>query len=816
MHPSHVKKVTPYFVLTPLAAAIMLASPVAIAQERTAIEEIVVTAQKRSENLQDVPISIQALGNKSLRELNLQNFKEYAALLPSVAITPSLGAGSSFTQVYMRGIATAGDGQATTSQPSVGMYLDEMPITTIQGNLDVHMYDIARVEALAGPQGTLYGASSQAGTIRLISNRPDPSEFSGAFSLEGNMVDGDDTGYLAEGYVNIPISDNAAIRLVGWSRSDAGWIDNVLGSRTFPGLASTTADDITLTNTNQAEKNYNTIDTLGARASLLVDLNEDWTVTGTLMAQKAEGEGSWGDDLSSFASGKNDVTHFQEEYTDDEWYMIGLTIEGKVGNFDLVYSGSYLDRNVDGSFDYTDYSYWYDTIYTTGYYADLHFLNDGARAAPNQFFPDAGTRVMGGARFTNDDGYTKSSHELRINTSQDERLRGMLGIFLQTQKHDFEQHWQVAGLADVMLMNEANDPRFADTVYLNSFDRKDTDEAIFGTVSYDLTEDVEMTFGARFFKPEVTVKGFFGFGLGFTPIWSSNGENNCNLFPGGQADFKDRPCLNVDKGIKESEHVFRANVTWNVNDDAMLYGTWSEGYRPGGINRNPSAGEYVSDFLTNIEIGWKTQWANDTFQFNGAVFHEDWEDFQVSFTGANAITQVANGPSATVIGIESQMRWLPNDNLEITASFAIYDSELDGDYANFDSDGNITSILAPKGTKLPVTADFKGNVVARYHFPIAGFNGYVQGVFAHEGKRGSDLDQSANDIRGDVPASTTIDLSAGVSNESYAVDLFIKNLTNEDAPLYKTAQCTAETCGVQSYGIRVRPRTIAVRFSMDF
>ena len=133
-----------------------------------------------------------------MEELNVQNFKDYVQFLPSVSMQPSIGAGSGFNAVYMRGIATGGDGQATTSQPSVGMYLDEQPITTIQGNLDIHLYDIARVEALAGPQGTLYGASSQAGTIRIITNKPDPSGFASGFSLEANMVDEDDSGYVAE------------------------------------------------------------------------------------------------------------------------------------------------------------------------------------------------------------------------------------------------------------------------------------------------------------------------------------------------------------------------------------------------------------------------------------------------------------------------------------------------------------------------------------------------------------------------------------------------------------------------------------------
>jgi iron complex outermembrane receptor protein len=762
--------------------------------------------------------------------------------LPSVAMTPTLGAGSSFSLVYMRGIATGGDGQATTSLPSVGMYLDELSITTIQGNLDVHMYDVARIEALAGPQGTLYGASSQAGTIRVITNKPELGEFSGSVSAEVNTIDDGGTGGTLEGYVNVPIGENAAIRLVGWSRNDAGWIDNVAGTRTFRGVedAATcaaagvpcSADDITVSNASIAKDDYNTIDTVGARAALRIDLNENWTITPTLMAQKSESEGSWGDDLSDFVPGKFDVTHFKDEFTDDEWSMVGLTIEGSIGSFDVVYAGSYLDRTVEGSYDYSDYSYWYDAIYTTGYYADLHFNDTGARPIPNQFVgggyfdaADVGSAAMTGARFTNDDKYTKENHELRISTDPDRRVRGMVGLFSQHQYHDFEQHWKVDGsLATVMLMNEGNDPRFTDTVYLNSLYRNDRDKAIFGSVSFDITDDLELTVGTRFFEPEVTVQGFFGFGLGFTPIWSSNGENRCNLVEGnagwtpnfnGQADWSNKPCLNVDKGLKESDNVSRVNLSWNINDDVMTYFTWSEGYRPGGVQRNPSAGEFLSDFLTNIEFGWKTQFMDNRMQINGAVFLEEWKDFQVSFTGENAITAVNNGPTAEVLGLEAQVMFLATENLRISASAAFYDSELQDDYCNF-SAGVCTEVLAPAGTKLPVTADFKGNVIVRYTTQMGNFDTHFQGALAHEGERSSDMDQSANAIRGDIPAYTTLDLSAGIRNESWALNLFIKNATNEDAPLYKTGQCTAETCGAQTYGVRVRPMTVGVKFTKDW
>ena len=507
---SQPKSVPHCFSRTPVATAVLLAlaSPALLAQEQTTLGEVTVTAQKRTENLQDVPISLASLNTQALEELNVQNFKDYVQMLPTVSMQPGLGAGSGFSAVYMRGVATGGDGQATTSQPSVGMYLDEQPITTIQGNLDVHLYDIARVEALAGPQGTLYGASSQAGTIRIITNKPDPSGFSAGYSLQGNIVDSDDTGYVAEGFVNVPINDKMAIRLVGWALRDAGWIDNVAATRTYPNDQSTAADDFTVSNASFVKKNYNTIDTVGARAALRIELNDNWTITPSAQAQKQEQNGSWGDDLSTFlVSGNQNVAHFRDEFTDDQWYQAGLTIEGKIGSFDLTYSGNYLNRDFDGSFDYSDYSYWYDNLYTSGYFTGL-------------FFDNAGNRVNPDASYTNNDHYTKQSHELRISSSQDNRVRGMLGLFWQHQYHDFEQPFgNIEGLADVMLMNanEPNGNQYPGVVYLNSMDRHDRDKAVFGQLAFDITDSLELTVGARFFEPEVTVKGFFGFGLGFSP-----------------------------------------------------------------------------------------------------------------------------------------------------------------------------------------------------------------------------------------------------------------------------------------------------------
>jgi len=224
--------------LPPLTSAIIACLNTAQAEEAASggtLEEVVVSAQKRTESLQNVPLSITALGTQKLDELNVQNVDDYIKFLPSVSYQ-STGPGSA--KLYMRGVSSGGDGVHSGSPPSVGVYLDEQPVTTIQGMLDLHMYDIARVEALAGPQGTLYGASSEAGTLRIITNKPEFNVLTGAYDVQGNDVDHGGVGYTGEGFINVPIGSVAAIRLVGWYEKDAGYLDNVPGSITYPATYS--------------------------------------------------------------------------------------------------------------------------------------------------------------------------------------------------------------------------------------------------------------------------------------------------------------------------------------------------------------------------------------------------------------------------------------------------------------------------------------------------------------------------------------------------------------------------------------------------
>jgi outer membrane receptor protein involved in Fe transport len=253
------------------------------------------------------------------------------------------------------------------------------------------------VEALAGPQGTLYGASSQAGTVRIITNKPDTSGFYGEANVELNNVAHGEWGYTGEAFVNAPISDRAAVRVVGWYRKDGGYIDNVPGTLVFPTVATQSVQRATLDNADLVEDDYNDVETYGARAALKIDLDDNWTLLPQVMAQKQISNGTFGQESGL---GRLQVQQFNPEHFEDKWVQAALTVSGKIGNFDMTYAGSYMKRQVDGQSDYVDYAYFYDALY--GYY----FIdNAGDYINPNQYI-------------VSDDSYSTSCASPRRRTSR--------------------------------------------------------------------------------------------------------------------------------------------------------------------------------------------------------------------------------------------------------------------------------------------------------------------------------------------------------------------------------------------------------------
>ena len=764
-----------------MASTMIAGAGVARAQEASQLSEVVVTAEKREENLQRVPISVQALSTKKLEQLQVANFDDYAKFLPSVSYRTF---GPGFASVYMRGVASGENANHSGPLPSVGTYLDESPITTIGGALDIRIYDIARVEALAGPQGTLYGASSQSGTLRIITNKPDTTGFSAAYDLQANQVDHGGTGYSAQGYVNQPLSDKAAIRLVGWAEHDAGYIDNIPGTMTYP------TSGITISNAAIAKNNYNDVDIYGGRAALKIDLDDNWTITPTFIAQDEKSNG-----IFAFDPGKGDlkVSHFYPEYAHDRWLQAAMTIEGQVSNLDVTYAGSYMRRRETVAQDYTDYSFFYDTLFGYGSY----------------WTDDAGNPINPSQYIKGDDLFTKQSHEIRVSTPKDNRVRAVAGAFYQRQTHFIQQDYLINGLATALSV-----PGWPNTIWLTEQQRVDRDYAVFGEASWDITSKLTLTGGLRFFKSDNSLVGFFGYGAGYS---GSTGEAACFA----PTMVGTAPCTNLDKRVKENGHTYKVNLTYQIDDDRMVYATTSTGFRPGGINRKGTLPPYLSDYLTSYEAGWKTSWLDKRVRWNGDVFWEDWKDFQFSFLGANGLTEIKNAGQARIKGVETDLNWIPVDGLTLSGAAAYTDAKLSVNYCGTtDPSGNpittCASPQAPKGTALPITPKFKANATARYEFPLADAIGHVQGALVYQSGSWADLRTAERAILGRQQSYTTVDFTAGVDKGNWSIDLSLLNAFDERADLYRYAECAASVCGGRVYLTPNKPRTLGVRFGQKF
>jgi iron complex outermembrane receptor protein len=773
--------------LAGVPAALAAPAAPAAAPAGATVEELIVTAQKREENIQDVPVAVTAFSTKKLEELHVQNIDDYVKFLPSVSMQ-SLEPGT--FNVYMRGVASGNDGNHSGSLPSVGIYLDEAPITTINGAPDIHVYDIARVEALAGPQGTLYGASSQAGTLRIITNQPELGVLKGRYDLEANTVDHGAAGGVAEGLVNIPLGDKAAIRLVGWDEHDGGFVDNVRATRTYR------SSQITINNNAFAKSDFNDTDVLGGRAALRVDLDDNWTIKPSIIAQDTKAHGIYAYDPRL---GDLKVEHFGKDDLHDRWYQAALSITGKIQNFDIVYTAAYMDRRESTHSDYTDYSFFYDQQFGSGsYFTD----NSGANLVdPSQF-------IIG------HDHFTKQSHEFRVSSPQDKAVRVVGGVFYQDQTHDILQDYKVPAMGTNFQVTGHDH-----TLWLTDQFREDIDKALFGEVAWDINKKLTLTVGARAFRSENSLKGFFGFGLN-NPYGSSTGENKCFA----PADVAGAPCTNLDKSVSESGATYKANLTYHVDDDKMIYGTYSEGFRPGGINRRGDLPPYQSDFIKNYEFGWKTLWADHTLKFNGDVYYENWDQFQFSFLGPNSFTEIHNAGAARIIGAETEITWQPTTGLTIGGAAAYTDGQLTQTYCRkldpvtHEAITNCTGsdVGALKGTQLPVTPKLKANSTVRYQWPWGDYTAHVQGSAVYQGSSWADLRTLERTDLGQQKGYASADLSAGVNRDTWRLEFSIRNLFDTRGQNYRYAECTATVCGGITYIRPNQPRTFAISFGQSF
>jgi len=896
----------------PVASALLASAPGVYAQEAAnaaaanpgGLEEVVVTAQKRTELLQDVPISIEALNNEKLAQLNINDIDDYVKYLSGVTTVKGLGQGGTgigTTHVYMRGVVSGQDGNHSAAQPTVGTYLDEQPVTTIDGTVDIHMYDIARIEVLAGPQGTLYGASSEAGTIRIITNKPDTSHLYGGVDVSGNSVDHGGQGWTGEGFVNIPLTSWAAVRLVGWDVHDPGYIHNVAGTDANAGIFNGvrqypvgTACPCTVdngfgpipgtenSNVDSQNSQYNTASTIGGRATLALNLGDNWTITPAFMGQQLSSNGFFGYDP---AMGDLDVARFgTPDSFKDSWTQTALTVQGKVSNFDITYAGGWFVRNEHTLSDYSDYTYFYDKYFGSGCQWVTQSGYNYLQANPKAY-----GSCLGGTPYPNNSyfaapqeyvitngHYTKWSNELRVDTPQDYAVKGLVGLFAQRQVHEIWEQYTIPGaggdpytenpqgLAPSLSIPGVN----GNTIWLTDEERVDRDSAAFGQLTWDLSSHWEVIGGIRFYQYKNSLEGFYGYSENFHDLTAFYpGMNICDPAL-GPAPFHGAPCTDLNQTVSGNGRTYRGTLTYKFDPERLMYFTYSTGFRPGGVNRvfSPQIDSifppYKTDTLVNWEIGWKTQWLDHRLIWNGALFLENWDNFQFLFLGPNSVTVVQNAASAQIKGLETNLQWAATNSLLITGSGTYlhavtttnycgpgtsipigpvgpqgqtYNNYLPGTtdlttncpnqglgYRTTIASGEALPSLsvgtgpeAPAGSSLPVAPKFKANLVARYGFPLASWDGHAQAAFVYQSSAEPLLRIVDQVSLGKLPAYGLLDLSTGAVRNGFSVELTLTNVTDKRAELTRFVECTTTTC-TQPYVVPTQPFTIGLHAGYRF
>ncbi len=674
--------------MTPLAAAVVAAltpAGAALAQQSQGLEEIVVTATRRETSLQDVPQSISVLSADDIQRQAFRNMEDFVKALPSMNLVNVMPGRNS---VIMRGISTGSAEYRTDSQ--VAVYLDEQPMTSISQQVDVRMIDIARIESLPGPQGTLFGSSSQSGTLRIITNKPDPSGFSAQVEGMLGTTKGGEESYDLNGWVNIPlIEDKLAIRAVGFVSEEGGYVDNVLGLD-LAGLRDNSA---------VVEDDWNDYKTSGGRIQALWNVNPRWTVLGSFIVQNGKTEGTWESDP---ALGDYKITRFFDEYREDEWYQTSLTLTGDLGFAELSFTAADFDRDINYEWDNMMYEEW-----RTAYYGPYYPLYD--------------TDYSGGSTF-NWQGQERYSFEARLTSTTDSRLQWMVGAFYENV-YDWwfygaivpnltsTDAWQAAQayayLASVYYGYDVQYPLPpTDVYYQNTYDKKIKQTAVFGELTFSLTDEWDVTAGARWFEYDRDQFDIYEVPAGL-PIYGSWAD-------GG---------LLTSEGVA-SDTVLKLSTRYHLDDERMMYFTYSEGFRLGGTNSKRAADTglipptYGPDTLRNYEAGLKSQWLDNRLQVNGSLFYMVWDDIQINDRADNGpfwARGTVNAGQARTQGAEINGTFYITDNLVLEGSVFVADPEFAETFVTQDND------VIPKGAPMPNSPERKFWAALQYTIPDLDF-----------------------------------------------------------------------------------------------
>ena len=819
----------------PLALAITLTS-LSASPAYSQIEEVIVTATKRPQSMQDVPIAVSAIQEETLDQLGVANFEDYLLQLPNVTAG---GSGPGQNTIYIRGVASTTPGLTTAGvaglAPNVALYLDEQPLAQPGRNLDVYAADLARVEVLSGPQGTLFGASSQAGTVRLITNKPDPSATSANMKVGTAWTKSGEMSNNVEAVVNLPVSESLTLRGVVFVDNQGGYIDNVPGTLNLTqsgrfrpagterangvpvssGRAGfqSTADLSGVTfldadNGARAEENFNDAVYSGARLTALWEFSPDWSLTVAHMQQNVEADGVF---FADPTVGDLAIQRYENDRLEDSFNNTSWTLEGRIGELEAIYTGAFTDRKAEQMVDYADYMF-------VGQYLP-YYVCDGSVTYPSG---DPSGTCQAPNMFVNSLTETDvNTHELRFSSDADRAIRATFGGFYSDLELREVNSFTYLGSRDAVAFNGETGfgPNFSaqganvkypgqwpdGVIFRNDVLRTDEQQGLFGEVTVDLNDSFSLLLGARWFDISVDLQGSAAGSFGnFGATQDNNAGNNLDqLFSAPNPDT-----ASTDGTIT------KFGLNWTPNSDQLFYFTFSEGFRPGLLNRpggatNPAGTFSVpfavdTDDLTNLEIGWKTDLLDNTLRFNAAVFWSDIERLQTTIFDPS-ITNLFfsdNAADADATGFEGDFIWAPASiqGLTVTGAFSFLDTE-------------ITRVITPTndvrlGDPLAFAPEFQANLRARYEWDLGG--GRVAHIMPHV----THSDEAYSDIitinRDRMSGWTMWGVTGGVSVEQWSAEFFIDNLTDERAELARSFIYDRQRV---TYA---RPFTAGMRLRYDF
>jgi outer membrane receptor protein involved in Fe transport len=833
-------------------------APSAFAQQDNdrRIEEVVVTATKREAVIQDIPMSIQAFTDADIVRQGFKQLNDYIGQIPALSAATRQPYGSN---VIMRGCATSGLAFADTQ--STAVYLDEQPISVAGVNPDPRLVDISRVEALSGPQGTLFGDASQCGTLRILTNRPDTTEFDSWIELTANTVEHGDSGYDISGMVNIPFAnDKMALRLVGFYAEEPGYVDNIFG------VNPSGPEDLygargSFDNAEFVQADINEVTVSGGRAILRWAPSENWTLDLGGIYQNTEGDGLGDTDLPEDGHagdplGEWEQMRFGTDTWQDEWYQFSLTTEGSLGWGDLTIAASFMNRQASYDVDSTAYIAAWNEFYPDKVVYNIYDWGGDPQAKSFDVSDqdrysleirlatpaDSDSRWGGvvGFFYNKSDDHTHFSANVRqfdeVDPAYPNYLANNAAYYLNYVAFHYCRGGYVAGLGcpsgiyDPLAVDAgpylAPTVKWWDGVYNTELEQM----AIFGEVNIDITDWFNLTLGGRFFDIDQDRSVENGTMVASSQPFTVQGpEIKCDEIsaptpiPGGPTIETQQLCNTGPRnlaGADETGFVPKITTTFNVADDKMIYATYSEGFRRGGGNAardtsifgRPPLDTYESDLVKNYEIGTKTTWFNGRFQFNLTAYHMVWEDMQIEAEDPtpNVFTLgIINLAEAEIDGIESFINWVPTDGLSLNATVGWNDGEVS-------EDSSFSDITVAKGTQLPLAPDWKASVVADYVFnrDLWGTTPSLYLAYQYTGESVNSL-LGIQSIETQKPVRTQEDYSivnfrAGLEGETWTATFFIDNLTDEYAQQFYNDRWIQTRLSVN------RPRTFGITYRKGF